>query len=316
MDYVAEVFAALAVLALAWGVAAWRAARLERTGLRLAYLSGRDLDAGAGGEPAAREERGPRPFPWPLRWVELRARAAGVAVDPRTVVTLIAGTGAVLAILALSLTGQAWVAVLAALGGLYAPNWYLRRLARRRARLAEAQLDQLARLVSQGMRAGLSLQQALADAADRIPPPLGDSLRRVVRSVRLAGAGMAEALAELESGFQLDDLRLFVTAMRLHVETGADLPLVLDNLARTLARRRDARNALAAATAQGRVQSYILIALPFFLLLVLRALYPSYLDPLLATSGGRIVFLASMGWLALGWFSMQRLLWGAGQADL
>lgn len=316
MDTVAEVFAALTVMALAWGVAAWRAARLGRTSAILSFLSGRDEpDAPA---PAERRgsARGQAPLPWPLRSVERRAREAGVVVDPRTVLALVAGGGIGLGVLALSVTGQLWVAGLAALGGLYAPNWYLQRLARRRARLAEAQLDQLARHIAQGMRAGLSLQQALADVAERMPPPLGDDLRRVVRSVRLAGTGMAQAVADLARGFRLPDMQLLVAAMRLHIETGADLPLLLDNLSRTLARRRDARNALLAATAQGRVQSYILIALPFFLLFVMRLMYPTYLDPLLNTSGGRVVFIAAMGWLALGWVMMQRLLGGAGHAEL
>jgi Flp pilus assembly protein TadB len=72
----------------------------------------------------------------------------------------------------------------------------LRRMRRRRARSEPTSgLDTVALMVLSGVRAGLSLSEALSIAASLAGPPLGGELETVIRRARLHGLGPALAEA-------------------------------------------------------------------------------------------------------------------------
>lgn len=135
---------------------------------------------------------------------------------------------------------------------------------RRDARLAAALDEQLAdavRSLSAGMRAGLSVHQAIAYAAREGEPPLADALVNVVDQVELGG-GLDEALAGWSTEIGTDDARLVVGVLALHRRSGGDLPRVLDQVAVTLRERSSASREVRALTAQARLSGAILGLLP------------------------------------------------------
>ncbi|MDI6870294.1 MAG: type II secretion system F family protein [Bacillota bacterium] len=136
-----------------------------------------------------------------------------------------------------------------------------------------------------GLRAGLSLNQALALAAADTPPPLGPEVRRCTEEVRL-GLSWAEALDSLRCRLPGEGLTLLVWALAVHRRTGGDLPALCDRLHDLLGERRRLRAKLAAATAQSRLSAGVVAVVPFFLALTLRQLAPDYLAPLLHTPAG------------------------------
>lgn len=306
----AMVFGALAALSLVLGVR-------QLLG-KPAPEAGRGLEMRLASEPAPTEKRrklimpeaeGPqRALPRLLRRLEDKALAAGVSIDLRFVLLLSAGAAVGLWILAVAITGQVWLANIAALAGVVAPSAYLNWLAAKRAVKTEEQFDRLLRLLSQGMRAGLSLQQALREAEHKIPPPLGLNLQRLGRSVRMGGTPLISAISELERGTPPRDMQLLLGAMRLHIETGAQLPMVLDSISQAALRRRQVAAAMRAATSLGRTQANILVVAPLVLMTLLRFGFPGYLDPLFNTPGGRVTLVFVLGWLAIGYVVMQRLI--------
>jgi tight adherence protein B len=135
---------------------------------------------------------------------------------------------------------------------------------RRTARLAatvDAQLADAVRSLAAGMRAGLSLEQALAYAAREGEPPLGDARQRIVDSVGLGGT-LDDALRVWASEIGTDDARLVVGVLGLHRRTGGDLPRVLDQVAIALRERTSAAREVRALTAQARLSGAILGLLP------------------------------------------------------
>jgi tight adherence protein B len=135
---------------------------------------------------------------------------------------------------------------------------------RRGARLAAAVDEQLAdavRSLAAGMRAGLSVPQAIEFAAREGMPPLAPALAQVVDSVNLGGS-LNAALDTWAAAVGTEDARLLVGVLTLHRRSGGDLPRVLDQVAATLRERSEAAREVRSLTAQARLSGAILGLLP------------------------------------------------------
>ncbi len=145
------------------------------------------------------------------------------------------------------------------------PMEMLRGLARRRTArrsdVLEAQLADAIAAIAAGSRAGMSLQQGIALAAEQVADPLGASLRAVVDRARL-GVPLEDALDGWVSQIPMNDVRLAAAVLRLHRRTGGALAPVLEGLASTLRDRRAAVREVRSLTAQARLSGAILGLLP------------------------------------------------------
>ena len=108
------------------------------------------------------------------------------------------------------------------------------------------------------VRAGRSLAQAVADAADGVPEPIASRLRACGAAVAL-GTGPADALRSLGDN---DDVRLLTAAVGLQARHGGDLAALLDGLSELLVERADLRRGAEVATAQARATARMVIGLP------------------------------------------------------
>jgi tight adherence protein B len=154
---------------------------------------------------------------------------------------------------------------LGALGGVGAATLVPRLAARRRthraARALGAQLADGVSVISEGLRAGRSLLQAVELAAETSPAPLGPSLRGVAERTRL-GEPLASSLRRWAEAARDPDVELVVSALTLHGRTGGDLPRVLEQLAGTLRARVSIACEVSSLTAQARMSGAILGFLP------------------------------------------------------
>jgi tight adherence protein B len=152
----------------------------------------------------------------------------------------------------------------AGLGGLAGYGVARVRGRMRAGRAAAARDDQLAdavRAIGSALRAGLSVPQSLAYAADEASPPLDGSLREVVEALDV-GVPSDEALDRWAGKVGTDDARLVAGVLHLHRRSGGDLPVVLDQVADTLRERQAATREVRALTAQARLSGAILGVLP------------------------------------------------------
>jgi tight adherence protein B len=141
-----------------------------------------------------------------------------------------------------------------------------RRRASRETERLEGQLASSSSGIAAGLRAGLSLAQAVAYSASEAEAPLGDALSAVIQRTSM-GVPLEESLQTWEASSDSADVRLVTSALRMRM--GAGLPAVLDQIARTLRHRESARREVRSLTAQARLSGAILGLLPigFFLFL-------------------------------------------------
>jgi tight adherence protein B len=173
--------------------------------------------------------------------------------------------------------------------GLAGPEVILRRrIATRSARIA-AQLPEVLDALAAPVRAGASLPQAFAAAAEEIDPPMRDILVRTTRDLD-AGVSQDEAIARLAPRCAVPEGLLISRALRIARHAGTELARVLDELAGTLRERERLAREARAATAQARASAFVVAALPVVFVAIMSAG---------AGDQARLLFGEPVGWLLL-----------------
>lgn len=188
----------------------------------------------------------------------------------------------VVPLLLLRLSGNPLVAVGGAVACLFGPTLVHKRLrAKRRATLIRQLPDTLDALVG-GLRAGLSLPQALGLLAEQLPKPSNQEFSLVVRKMRM-GVSMDVVLDELDARIHSTEYTMFTTSMMIAREVGGNLTESLERLADTMRKKLAMEDKIIALTSQGRLQGIIVGLLPLFLMWVLTEMEPEAMAPLYST---------------------------------
>ncbi len=193
--------------------------------------------------------------------------------------------------------------LLGVLGGMFAaavPLFVLLKARRRRADLVLDDLPRAIRSLARLARAGQGPAQAIRETALELQGPLGRELGRAFAEQR-DGRALEEALEAMADRVpQCVDLRILVTALVLASEAGGNLGLLLERIEATLSERIALAQAARAETAQARLSSGIIAALPPLGVVGIAILQPDHLmagweDPL-----GRVLYIGSAVWMSIG----------------
>jgi tight adherence protein C len=213
----------------------------------------------------------------------LAARVAAAGLDRPTneIVALQAGL-ALLALLAIIPTasvapGRLGLALLLAapLAGFLAPEHALRRRARTRARVMEAELPDVLDLMRVAIGAGLAPRRALAEVGRRHPGLLAKELTRAANRANM-GEPAERALEQLEARCPATGIAPLVAALRRAERHGAPLSTTLVAQAQEARSRRAAKRSEQAAKAAPKIQLVVaLLLVPAVLLLIAAALIPA-----------------------------------------
>jgi tight adherence protein B len=141
-------------------------------------------------------------------------------------------------------------------------------------------------------------------AISEIPAPLSQEMSVVIREQRL-GLALEDALETMAMRLELEEIDLVVAAMTISRDVGGNLAETLDQLARTLRAKAVMEGKIRALTSQGKLQGWIVGALPLFLMFALSSMQPEAMAPLFNTLIGYLV-LAVIGILELIGFLLIR----------
>ncbi|NND93206.1 MAG: hypothetical protein HKN42_20300 [Granulosicoccus sp.] len=172
---------------------------------------------------------------------------------------------------------------------LVSPRLLLSRLAsRRRVRINQALPDALTQ-ISGAMRAGSTFVIALQSYVDEHDCPLGQEFSLLLREQRV-GARLEDALDSLAERVQSEEMDLVVSAALIANDIGGNLAEILQSLSATIRRKLEMEGKVRALTAQGRLQGFVVSALPFAILIPL-----SFFEP----EATRPIFTTLLGWIFL-----------------
>jgi tight adherence protein B len=159
------------------------------------------------------------------------------------------------------------------------PSVYLRMSINRRQLAFERQLVDVLVLINGAVRAGYSLLQALDVVVREMKSPASEEFRRVRREVGL-GLPINQALLNLTSRMQNDDLYLVVTAININQQVGGNLVVMLEAVTQTIRERIRLFAEVRVLTSQQRYNSYILTLIPIGIGALMFVLNPQYMSSL------------------------------------
>lgn len=178
-----------------------------------------------------------------------------------------------------------FLAGLATVVSAFAPRFLLRFLRQRRLDKLELQLPDTLLMLAGGMKAGVSLTQAVQQLVLESQPPVSQEFDMVLREQRL-GVSLDEALDNLNRRVPLQSITLTVSAMRIAAETGGQLAETLERASQTLRSKLAMEGKIKALTSQGKLQAIVVGALPLFLMYVLNKMEPAAMNLMFTTQTG------------------------------
>lgn len=251
--------------------------------------------------PRAAEARAPR---WTAAG-DFLIRAGLRDVTPRDFILFSVGAAVVAALSAQLVLG--WIVLSLVAGGvaLLGPySYYLRRHNRRRALVQDSLVDAIEH-VRDGIRAGLSVPQALSSLARSGPEPLRGDFAALTRDTRVLG--FAHALVVLRDRLADPVFDVVATALILNDRVGGrQVSEVLDRLADASRAQLRIQQEVRAQQARTVLSARIVAAAPLVALLGLRASNPRYLQ-IFDSLGGQLILLGCALCVALGYVAMLTL---------
>lgn len=201
------------------------------------------------------------------------------------------------------LSGNVVVSVVFAIPSFFAPNLALWWLKKRRAEIFGVQLVDALDNMSNSMKAGFSLPQALEQIVKEMGPPIAQEFMIMTREMRL-GLPMDQALHNMLKRMPGEDLDLVVTAITISRELGGNLTEVFDNISMTIRERWRIEGKIRALTSQGKMQGLVVALIPAGMAAVLNVINPEFIRPMFTTWVGwglliLIVVLELIGYLVI-----------------
>jgi tight adherence protein B len=159
------------------------------------------------------------------------------------------------------------------------PGIMLRRSINTRRRKFEGQLIDVLILVNGGVSAGYSLLQALDIVVEEMQSPASEEFQRVRREVGL-GLPLSQALENLSTRMENDDLNIMVAAININRQVGGNLTVMLSAVTETIRERIRLFSEIRSITSAQRYTGFILTGMPFLMGGVLFIMNPEYMGRL------------------------------------
>jgi tight adherence protein B len=177
-----------------------------------------------------------------------------------------------------------------AVGGWFAPRPIIDFMYRSRIDKFNLQMVDGLGLMSNAMKSGLSVVQALGVVVEQMPNPMSQEFNLVL-SENKVGVSIEEAFNNLARRIKCEDVEMFVTSINILKETGGNLAETFDTIAFTVRERLKVENKIKALTAQGFYQGMILLSIPPALCVYFSVSDPEFMRPM---------FENWLGWVVLG----------------
>jgi len=215
-------------------------------------------------------------------------------------------TGALAAVIGL-LSLNLILGLLMGAAGLVAPYLLVLRSVTKRRTAFEAQLPDVLDVLAASLESGASVAHALQLVVDEADEPTATEFGRVLTASRM-GISLAEALEDAAQRIGSKDLDWTVQAVSVQQRTGGKLAEILRIVARTMRERAEVNREVAALSAEGRLSGIILGGLPFALGGFMLVTNPHYLRPLVDDPIGITMLSIASGLMLIGFAWMRRLV--------
>jgi len=171
----------------------------------------------------------------------------------------------------------------------------------------EEQFPEATDLLGRAVRAGHAFTTGFELIGKELPDPVGEEFRIAFQQQKL-GVPLKDSLRNMAVRMPLPDVRIFVSSLQIQRECGGNLGEVLDTLATVIRDRFKLQRQIKTYTAEGRLSSYVLTAIPFVAMAGLQILKPGYITPLFTDPGGRQALAVGAALQIIGYVVISRII--------
>lgn len=230
-----------------------------------------------------------------------------VKAGPQTIFYLNIVSSLAVFVVVSAVTGSTIAGIVVCPAGMFVSKLWIGLTRNRRVRLFDEQFIDAIGVISNALKSGLSLQQAIARVAAQYPVPLSQELSMVGKEAAL-GMPLEQALVNLSARIESQDLDLFVTATNVVRDVGGNLSEMFDTIADTLRERNTIQGKIKALTSQGRMQGIVIGLMPVALGLILYRLDPGLIMPLFNDPIGWAILFIIAVFEAIGAFFIAKII--------
>jgi tight adherence protein B len=231
---------------------------------------------------------------------------AGVRLSQAEFIVLVIA-GAILGALVGLVIGVPFISFLLVILAPFVGHLLLGVLAGKRRAKFDQQLGDTLQLLSGGLRAGHSILRAIDAAASESQSPTSEEMRRVITETSL-GRDLLASLTDTSERMHNEDFVWIAQAIQINREVGGNLAEVLDQVNETIRERSEIKGHIKSLAAEGKFSAYILIAMPFGIVVMLMMVNPGYMNPMFTNPLGWVMMGASAVMMTLGSLWMRKII--------
>jgi tight adherence protein B len=242
-------------------------------------------------------------------WRSMRValERADVPLRPVELFYLMVAAGFLLGVLLTAVAGTPLVLLVGFAIGALVPYVYVKVKALRRLRAFDDQLPDLLMTMAGSLRAGHTFRQAVQAIVDEGQEPASKEFKRVLLETGL-GRPVEQALSDMASRLSSKNFDYVISVVAIQREVGGSLASLFDMVADTVRQRQQFLKKVKGLTAMGRMSAYVLIAMPFFVGLIMTGMNPAYMAPLFNTSAGHILLVIGLVGMTIGSLLLRKIV--------
>jgi tight adherence protein B len=199
--------------------------------------------------------------------------------------------------------------------GLGLPHIFVGKLIARRLAKFNRNFPDALDLLVRGLRSGLPVSETMNVVSREIPGPVGEEFRLITERIKI-GKSMDQALQDTAKRLGTAEFQFFCITLAIQRETGGNLAETLANLGNVLRQRAQMKLKIKAMSSESKASAYIIGALPFLVFGLICWINFEYMKPfftpdpqgLFGLSLMQLVGLGGMGWMGCGVFIMAQMI--------
>ncbi|MFM6949536.1 MAG: type II secretion system F family protein [Novosphingobium sp.] len=162
-------------------------------------------------------------------------------------------------------------------------------------------------LLVRGLRSGLPVTETLGVVASEVPGPVGEEFKLVTERIKI-GKTMEDALQDTADRLNTPEFSFFCITLAIQRETGGNLAETLANLSDVLRKRAQMKLKIKAMSSESKASAYIVGVLPFMVFAMIYMINPAYLSGFFSEPRLIVTGLGGLTWMGIGAFIMAKMV--------
>jgi tight adherence protein B len=187
------------------------------------------------------------------------------------------------------------------------PRWLLGFTIKRRKKAFTREFANAIDVIVRGVKAGLPLNECLKIIANESGEPVGPEFKQILEGMKV-GVTLEDALKKMYDRMPIPEVNFFQIVLTIQQKTGGNLSEALGNLSGVLRDRKRLHGKIQALSSEAKASAGIIGSLPIVVMGLVYATTPEYIALLFTERFGNFLLLCCAVWMSLGIFVMKKMI--------